>query len=140
MTKYRKDRQIPSITTEPITRLPSVPTNRRDTWDKETKALWKTTNQDLIARGRLEKVTLHVVRQYCDCHYIYEKAWAEIAELESLTTKDRKTDRKNPVYGEARRFLEQMNVLEKKLGVTPYSRDRISQAEAEDESDPLDDL
>lgn len=137
MTKFRSDRQIPGITTDTIQRVPKPPRNE---WDKETKDLWKTACKDLIARGRLERVTLHVVKQYCDCSYIYEKCWAEMATLESITTKDRRTDRKNPVYQTAMSFLDRMNVLEKKLGVTPYSRDRISTLEQDDDDDPLDNL
>jgi len=65
-------------------------------------------------------------------------AMDEIAEIAKLTTKDRKTDRKHPVYHVRRQALDEMLNMEKKLGISPYSRDRISVAEIDDEKDPFD--
>ena len=136
MAKFRKDRELKPVKT---THLEKVPPARKE-WDRRTKALFKKVCLDLIARGRLEDVTVHAVNQYCDCFYIYRLCMDEIFSMESLTTKDRNADRKNPVFGTAKSFLEQMNVLEKKLGYTPYSRDRISQADTNEDVDPFDEM
>ena len=134
MAKYRKDREITAITTNAVQDRPETPQR----YDKRTKEVYNIICQDLIERGRLESANLHLVEFYCDSFMIYKMAMDEITEMAKLTTKDRKTDRKHPVYHVRRQALDEMINLEKKLGLSPYSRDRITVAEQEDEVDPID--
>ena len=133
-TKYRNDREIAAITTSSITDTPTAP----ERYDKRTQELFLIICQDLINRGRLELANLHLIEFYCDSYMVYKMAMDEISDMAKLTTKDRKTDRKHPVYHVRRQALDEMVNLEKKLGLSPYSRDRITVAEPEDESDPID--
>jgi P27 family predicted phage terminase small subunit len=134
MAKHRKDREIPAITTNAVQEPPQAP----ERYDSFTKKIFDLLCADLIQRGRLEDVGLHLVELYCDSYMIYKMAMDEIAEIAKLTTKDRKTDRKHPVYHVRRQALDEMLNMEKKLGISPYSRDRISVAEIDDEKDPFD--
>ena len=134
MAKYRKDREITAITTNAVQDRPETPQR----YDKRTKEVYNIICQDLIERGRLESANLHLVEFYCDSFMIYKMAMDEITEMSKLTTKDRKTDRKHPVYHVRRQALDEMINLEKKLGLSPYSRDRITVAQVEDEADPID--
>lgn len=134
MTKYRKDREIAAITTNVVQEPPQCPQRYNST----TKEVFNIICQDLIDRGRLESPTLHLVEFYCDSYMIYKMAMDEITEMSKLTTKDRKTDRKHPVYHVRRQALDEMINLEKKLGLSPYSRDRITVAQVDDEADPID--
>lgn len=134
MTKHRKDREIAAITTNVVQEPPKCPQR----YDSTTKEVFNIICQDLIDRGRLESPTLHLVEFYCDSYMIYKMAMDEISEMARLTTKDRKTDRKHPVYHVRRQALDEMINLEKKLGLSPYSRDRITVAQVEDKVDPID--
>ena len=134
MPEFRKTRQLPAIRTDAINDRPEPPAH----YEKRTKQVFNIICTDLIERGRLESATLHLIEFYCDSFIIYKMAMDEIAEMAALTTKDRKTERKHPVYHVRRQALDEMLSLEKKLGLSPYSRDRITVAEQEDETDIMD--
>ena len=134
MAKYRKERDIPAIRTSTVVEMPPVP----ERYDARTREVYELLCADLIKRGRLETVGIHLIELYCDSYLIYRAAMDEISEMAKLTTKDRQADRKHPIYHVRRQALDEMLNMEKKLGISPYSRDRISVAEAEEEDDPMD--
>ena len=94
MTKLRNDRLIPAVTKSTISR---VPKGRRE-YDRRTKEVFRIICLDLIERGRLEKISVHTVILYCDSFYIYMDAMDQIFADKQLTTKDRQTDRKSPLF------------------------------------------
>lgn len=139
MHKFRADRTRPAIEGDALSRMPTAPK-----WlGKEGKKLWKDAARDLLNRGRLYTVGLHILQQYCESYQIYCNATQEIfndTEKGEIAVKDGDALRKNPIYQIRSKALEEMNKLEKLLGFSPYSRDRITVAEPEDEGDPMEDL
>ena len=136
MTQLRNDRLIPAVTKSTVTRVPKS----RPEYDKRTKEVFKIICLDLINRGRFEKISTHVVIQYCDSFYVYMNAMDQIFAEEKLTTKDRNTDRKSPLFQIKKQEMDTMLILDKRLGITPYSRDRITEAETIEDEDHLDGL
>lgn len=134
---YRKDRVRPAIEGEILKRVPRPPKHLAK---GEPGKLWKIVCKDLLSRGRLYSVGTHIVRQYVESFAIYNDATQQIFGGEKLSVRDGDAQRKNPIYQIRSKALEEMNKLEKLLGLSPYSRDRITTAEPEEDQDPFEDL
>jgi P27 family predicted phage terminase small subunit len=135
LKKYRSDRIRPAITGVRFESLPECPEHIQN---KSAIDLWNDVVFDLNERGRLSTVGIHIVRQYVESFAIYDNVSRQIFKGEDAVSKNTYDTRKNPIYSIRSKALEEMGKLEKLLGLSPYSRDRITVAEPEDESDPID--
>ena len=109
--------------------------------------LWRIWSRTLIAWKDKDKgftilhVLVHILEQYCDAYELYLAACDTLRE-EGATTKENYTEalRKHPMLQVRKDTIADMNTLEKKLGLTPYSRDRIEPADSsnkEEKRDPM---
>lgn len=137
MSGFRKDRVRPAIDGDILSKIPLAPKHIRK---GEPGKLWKVVCKDLLDRGRLYSVGTHIIQQYVESYAIYDDATSQIFDGESISVKDGDAQRKNPIYQIRSKALEEMNKLEKLLGLSPYSRDRITVSEPEEEGDHLDGL
>ena len=135
MNGYRKDRVKPAIKGKQVKNLPECPDH---ILSESAIELWDHVVFDLNERGRLDVVGLHIVRQYVESFAIYDEVSRKIFKGEKDVSKNRYDRRKNPIFSIRSKAVEEMGKLEKLLGLSPYSRDRITVAQVEDEADPID--
>lgn len=135
MKKYRTDRVRPAIIGKQFSELPNCPSHIKNKYAIE---LWEDVVCDLDERGRLSTVGLHIIRQYVESFAIYDEVSRQILKGEDAVSENKYDKRKNPIYSIRSKALEEMSKLEKLLGLSPYSRDRITVAQVEDEADPID--
>ena len=131
-----KTKILEMTTTKMLTELPQVPDRG---WSESTIDVFSDCCRDLLRRGRLWPVTLHLVTIYCDSHEIYETATRQITEdARNLTKQDRDTTRKSALFGIRKTAVDEMKNYERKLGFSPYYADRIQDDQPDDKPDPFD--
>ena len=88
------------------------------------KRLFQIICNDLNERQLLPQTAIHLVVMYCELYDEYLKC-ARVIRREGLTVKDGKAVRIHPVARIKKSVQEQMLALEKRLGLSPLTRDRL---------------
>lgn len=132
--KIRADRVKQPVGGELLSRNPPPPSRYQD----KVKNIWTLACRDLEHRGRLLTVVVHVLEQYCDAYELYLDSVKQIADEGAVILEDGKM-KKHPATQVRKEAITDMSTLEKKLGFTPYSRDRIEPASPNktQEKDPI---
>lgn len=138
-TYIKYDRLKVAVPGELLTKVPPSP----DGYSPQVAEVFRLVCEDLMFRGRLTIVVLHLVAQYCDSYQFYLIANDTLAQ-EGFTVDEETTGatRKHPAMQARKDAIAEMLALEKRIGITPYSRDKIpvddkAKKREVDTSDPI---